>query len=65
MLRAVCYHDPPQRSYNSYSLLGPAVAQPFLAKKYCFRTQRFRPETAEKRLYLTSYKYNLYALYGC
>ena len=64
MLRAVVttIHGP-HHPYNSYSLLGPAFSQPFLAKKYYFRTQRFRPETAKERLYLTSY--NLYALYGC
>ena len=44
---------------NLASSLGPLVSQPFLTESVVStplgRNQRFRPETAEKRLDLTSY----------
>ena len=53
-------------SYSSYSLLGRAVSQPFLGKKWYFRTQwsensTFGPETAEE----TARPNKLYELYEC
>ena len=50
----------PHCPYSSYSVLGPAFSQPFLAEKCCFsdhaeQKQHFRPETAEEWLELTSY----------
>ena len=50
----------PHHAYSSYSSLGLAVSQPFLGRKYCFRTKwggnnAFVPGMAKKRLDLTSY----------